>query len=150
MGACLSNATKVTGCSSSATGSGATDPPRQHKDRPPREGKSPSTQQDHHENQRQRERDQGRRTTGIIPCGKRTSFGYGRDFLSRYTIGKLLGRGQFGHTFVATDKANGDKVAVKRIDKNKVNQRFLLRLVLGNRQVPGNSSLYWNEFGLPL
>jgi serine/threonine protein kinase len=32
----------------------------------------------------------------------------------------LLGHGQFGYTYVATDKGNGDRVAVKRIDKNKV------------------------------
>ena len=38
----------------------------------------------------------------------------------RYTIGKLLGHGQFGYTYVATDKENGDRVAVKRIEKNKV------------------------------
>ncbi|KAI3780546.1 hypothetical protein L2E82_10530 [Cichorium intybus] len=28
--------------------------------------------------------------------------------------------GQFGYTYVATDKANGDRVAAKKIDKNKV------------------------------
>ena len=59
-----------------------------------------------------------------IPCGKRTDFGYDKDFGMRYTIGKLLGHGQFGYTYVATDKANGDRVAVKRIEKNKV--KFLL------------------------
>ncbi|KAJ6682219.1 CALCIUM-DEPENDENT PROTEIN KINASE [Salix koriyanagi] len=55
-----------------------------------------------------------------IPCGKRTDFGYDKDFGMRYTIGKLLGHGQFGYTYVATDKANGDRVAVKRIEKNKM------------------------------
>lgn len=35
-------------------------------------------------------------------------------------LGKLLGHGQFGYTYVATDKVTGDRVAVKRIDKNKV------------------------------
>ncbi|KAJ6419747.1 hypothetical protein OIU84_029791 [Salix udensis] len=55
-----------------------------------------------------------------IPCGKRTDFGYDKDFDIRYTIGKLLGHGQFGYTYVATDKANGDRVAVKRIEKNKL------------------------------
>lgn len=58
--------------------------------------------------------------SGAIPCGKRTDFGYAKDFNDRYTIGKLLGHGQFGYTYVATDKENGDRVAVKRIDKNKV------------------------------
>lgn len=56
----------------------------------------------------------------MIPCGKRTDFGYDKNFEQRYTIGKLLGHGQFGYTYVATDRANGDRVAVKRIDKNKV------------------------------
>ncbi|KAG8383731.1 hypothetical protein BUALT_Bualt04G0044400 [Buddleja alternifolia] len=62
-----------------------------------------------------------------IPCGKRTDFGYDKDFDRRYTIGKLLGHGQFGYTYVAIDKSNnggggggGDRVAVKRIDKNKM------------------------------
>ncbi|KAL5557559.1 hypothetical protein UlMin_039795 [Ulmus minor] len=60
------------------------------------------------------------RRTGLIPCGKRTDFGYAKDFDERYTIGKLLGHGQFGYTYVATDKNNGDLVAVKRIEKNKM------------------------------
>ena len=61
-----------------------------------------------------------RRHSGLVPCGKRTDFGYDKDFDKRYTIGKLLGHGQFGYTYVATDKANGDRVAVKKIEKNKV------------------------------
>ncbi|KAG6700822.1 hypothetical protein I3843_08G125800 [Carya illinoinensis] len=61
-----------------------------------------------------------RRQSGAIPCGKRTDFGYAKDFNERYTIGKLLGHGQFGYTYVATDKENGDRVAVKRIEKNKM------------------------------
>ncbi|KAK6922602.1 EF-hand domain [Dillenia turbinata] len=61
-----------------------------------------------------------RRQGGIIPYGKRTDFGYCKDFNKRYTLGKLLGHGQFGYTYVATDKANGDRVAVKRIEKNKM------------------------------
>lgn len=56
----------------------------------------------------------------VPPYGKRTNFGYPRDFESRYAKGKLLGHGKFGYTFVATDKNNGDRVAVKRIDKGKV------------------------------
>lgn len=54
------------------------------------------------------------------PCGKRTDFGYEKDFDSRYSLGKLLGHGQFGYTYVGVDLANGDRVAVKRIDKSKV------------------------------
>ncbi|KAK9067399.1 hypothetical protein SSX86_014727 [Deinandra increscens subsp. villosa] len=61
-----------------------------------------------------------RRQNGVIPCGKRTDFGYRKDFDQRYSIGKLLGHGQFGYTYVATDKVNGDRVAVKKIDKNKM------------------------------
>lgn len=61
-----------------------------------------------------------KRPSGVIPCGKRTDFGYDKDFDNRYSIGKLLGHGQFGYTYVAIDKSNGDRVAVKRIDKSKV------------------------------
>ncbi|OAY57544.1 calcium-dependent protein kinase 28 [Manihot esculenta] len=67
-----------------------------------------------------KEKQTSRRQSGMIPCGKRTDFGYAKDFDRRYVIGKLLGHGQFGYTYVATDKANGDRVAVKRIDKNKM------------------------------
>ncbi|CAA0811083.1 Calcium-dependent protein kinase 28 [Striga hermonthica] len=61
-----------------------------------------------------------KKASGVIPCGKRTDFGYDKDFDKRYTIGKLLGHGQFGYTYVAIDKSNGDRVAVKKIDKNKM------------------------------
>ncbi|GAA0172000.1 non-receptor serine/threonine protein kinase [Lithospermum erythrorhizon] len=57
---------------------------------------------------------------GVIPCGKRTDFGYDKEFDNKYLIGKLLGHGQFGYTYVATDKSSGDRVAVKKIDKNKM------------------------------
>ncbi|GAB4847533.1 Calcium-dependent protein kinase 18 [Ancistrocladus abbreviatus] len=60
------------------------------------------------------------RRQGIVPCGKRTDFGYDKDFDQKYTIGKLLGHGQFGYTYVATDKSNGYRVAVKKIDKRKM------------------------------
>ncbi|KAI3764857.1 hypothetical protein L2E82_14874 [Cichorium intybus] len=33
--------------------------------------------------------------------------------------------GQFGYTYVATDKANGDRVAAKKIDKNKDHVLYL-------------------------
>ncbi|GJX57942.1 calcium-dependent protein kinase 28 [Tanacetum coccineum] len=45
--------------------------------------------------------------------------GYLKNFDKRFSTGKLLGHGQFGYTYVAIDKANGDRVAVKKIDKNK-------------------------------
>ncbi|GAB2279442.1 Calcium-dependent protein kinase 18 [Dionaea muscipula] len=62
----------------------------------------------------------GTRRNGVVPFGKRTDFGYAKDFDKRYTIGRLLGHGQFGYTYAATDKSNGDRVAVKRIDKSKM------------------------------
>ncbi|PHT56494.1 Calcium-dependent protein kinase 16 [Capsicum baccatum] len=61
-----------------------------------------------------------RKQSGVIPCGKRTDFGYDKDFDNKFTIGKLLGHGQFGYTYVATDKSNGNRVAVKRIEKKKM------------------------------
>ncbi|KAK4711747.1 hypothetical protein R3W88_006260 [Solanum pinnatisectum] len=61
-----------------------------------------------------------RRQSGVIPCGKRTDFGYDKDFDKKFTIGKLLGHGQFGYTYVATDKSNGNRVAVKKIEKKKM------------------------------
>ncbi|XP_065855871.1 calcium-dependent protein kinase 28-like [Euphorbia lathyris] len=77
-------------------------------------------QQQQQSQQKVKDKPVSRRQSGVIPCGKRTDFGYAKDFDRRYTIGKLLGHGQFGYTYVATDKANGDRVAVKKIDKNKM------------------------------
>ncbi|KAG9139640.1 hypothetical protein Leryth_018272, partial [Lithospermum erythrorhizon] len=57
---------------------------------------------------------------GGVPCGKRTDFGYDKDFDVKYSIGELLGHGHFGYTYVGIDKSNGDRVAVKKIDKNKM------------------------------
>ncbi|KZV40794.1 calcium-dependent protein kinase 16-like [Dorcoceras hygrometricum] len=80
---------------------------------------------DNHRNQQQRPSQQVHKSgsikqSGVIPCGKRTDFGYDKDFDARYTIGKLLGHGQFGYTYAAIDKSNGDRVAVKRIEKKKM------------------------------
>ncbi|XP_058777776.1 calcium-dependent protein kinase 28-like isoform X1 [Vicia villosa] len=55
-----------------------------------------------------------------IPCGKRTDFGYEKDFDKRFSLGKLLGHGQFGYTYVGIDKSSGDRVAVKRLEKAKM------------------------------
>ncbi|XP_010317648.1 calcium-dependent protein kinase isoform X1 [Solanum lycopersicum] len=77
-------------------------------------------QQKQPRNSQQNVKPSSRRQGGVIPCGKRTDFGYHKDFEKRYTIGKLLGHGQFGYTYVATDKSSGDRVAVKRIEKNKM------------------------------
>ncbi|XP_059293054.1 calcium-dependent protein kinase 18 [Lycium ferocissimum] len=71
-------------------------------------------------NSQQNVKNNSRKQSGVIPCGKRTDFGYDKDFDKRFTIGKLLGHGQFGYTYVATDKSNGDRVAVKRIEKKKM------------------------------
>ncbi|XP_078448303.1 calcium-dependent protein kinase 18-like [Wolffia australiana] len=60
-----------------------------------------------------------KRTNGAVPCVSK-NFGYLRGFKNKYEIGKLLGHGHFGFTFVATDKITGEKVAVKRISKNKM------------------------------
>ncbi|KAJ4713971.1 GPCR kinase [Melia azedarach] len=74
----------------------------------------------HHQLKPRKDKANTRRQTGVISCGKRTDFGYAKDFDKKYTIGKLLGHGQFGYTYVATDKAAGDRVAVKKIEKNKM------------------------------
>ena len=130
MGACLST-TKVIGSSSNATAhhrkgqqSSATTTTSNAKN----ESQKPNNQRGQQQQQQVRsshplkfkEKPSTRSQSGIIPCGKRTDFGYHKDFDQRYTIGKLLGHGQFGYTYVATDEANGDRVAVKKIDKNKV------------------------------
>ncbi|MQL93158.1 hypothetical protein Taro_025804 [Colocasia esculenta] len=94
--------------------------PRPQQQELQRKPRRPEADTSKDRNRRQRDRERVKRAGGLIPCGKRTNFGYARDFESKYTIGKLLGHGQFGYTFVATDKANGDRVAVKRIDKNKM------------------------------
>ncbi|GLT39250.1 hypothetical protein SLA2020_134530 [Shorea laevis] len=72
------------------------------------------------QNNKQQNRPQHQQQLKVIPCGKRTDFGYAKDFDMHYRIGKLLGHGQFGYTYVAVDKTNGDRVAVKKIDKNKM------------------------------
>ncbi|XP_055803254.1 calcium-dependent protein kinase 28-like [Solanum dulcamara] len=81
---------------------------------------------DNHKNQPQQRNCQKnvkhntRRQSGVIPCGKKTDFGYDKDFDKKFTIGKLLGHGQFGYTYVATDRSNGNRAAVKRIEKKKM------------------------------
>nr|AGS15001.1 calcium-dependent protein kinase 16 [Vitis amurensis] len=131
MGACLS-ATKVRSSNSNTTANaaatkntrprGSSKTSNKNQQKKPQEGDRNWSNQQHRNPQPQKVKDKanGRRGTGIIPYGKRTDFGYAKDFDARYTIGKLLGHGQFGYTYVATDKANGDRVAVKRIEKNKM------------------------------
>ncbi|KAF8406566.1 hypothetical protein HHK36_008654 [Tetracentron sinense] len=130
MGACLS-ATKVSGSNSNTTNnnqresakssSTATSTTKQEASRNHQRNRSHQQQKQRNSEQLQlKDRGHSRRSSGLIPCGKRTDFGYAKDFDTKYSIGKLLGHGQFGYTFVATDKANGDRVAVKRIEKNKM------------------------------
>ncbi|XAR73776.1 Non-specific serine/threonine protein kinase [Bertholletia excelsa] len=136
MGSCFSTS-KVSGSNSNTPSTSGTGGTAVNVNRHRREGTKPSTtttikaknpdgshcnQQRRQEKQPQRNLQQTRtkRQSGMIPCGKRTDFGYEKDFDKKYTIGKLLGHGQFGFTYVATDKSNGDRVAVKKIDKNKM------------------------------
>ncbi|WOL11686.1 calcium-dependent protein kinase 20 [Canna indica] len=44
----------------------------------------------------------------------------GRDIGSRYELGKELGRGEFGVTYLCTDKDSGEHLACKSISKNKL------------------------------
>ncbi|XP_072986996.1 calcium-dependent protein kinase 4-like [Typha latifolia] len=119
MGACLSSATKVSGASS--RNSNTAGAPNRWNSRSQELRRKPREEaREQLEQQQQREKGHRRRPSGLVPCGKRTDFGYARDFESRYSTGKLLGHGQFGYTFVATDKTNGERVAVKRIDKKKM------------------------------
>ncbi|KAJ7244205.1 hypothetical protein O6H91_Y432300 [Diphasiastrum complanatum] len=55
-----------------------------------------------------------------IPLGRRTNFGYSREFKKKYKVGKLLGHGQFGYTYAADEVASGEKVAVKVIEKKQM------------------------------
>lgn len=100
---------------SSTTDTKQDDSRNQNQKKPPNDNPKRNSQQ-----LKIKEKNATRRQSGVIPCGKRTDFGYNKDFDERYTIGKLLGHGQFGYTYVAIDKANGDRVAVKKIEKNKV------------------------------
>ncbi|XP_061345597.1 calcium-dependent protein kinase 28-like isoform X1 [Gastrolobium bilobum] len=80
----------------------------------------PEETQKNSQNQRPKEKTNTRRQGAHLPCGKRTDFGYEKDFDQRFSLGKLLGHGQFGYTYVGINKANGDRVAVKRLEKNKM------------------------------
>ncbi|XVF59773.1 hypothetical protein PTKIN_Ptkin07bG0302900 [Pterospermum kingtungense] len=133
MGICIST-TKVSGSSSNATANHRKEQQQQPSatttttTNAKKDSRKPSNQLGHQQQQQVRNsqplklkgKQSTRKQSGAIPCGKRTDFGYHKDFDKRYTIGKLLGHGQFGYTYVATDKANGDRVAVKKIEKNKM------------------------------
>ncbi|KAI0530551.1 hypothetical protein KFK09_000095 [Dendrobium nobile] len=142
MGSCFSAAGKATGGGAAGNRETAILPPEanaglesvQKSQHPQKQTElsdvnpQPQHQREGREREREREREKEkaagaghrRKVSGIVPYGKRTDFCYAKDFDSRYAIGKLLGHGQFGYTFVATDRANGDRVAVKRIEKAKM------------------------------
>lgn len=44
----------------------------------------------------------------------------GRDIYSRYELGKELGRGEFGITYLCTEKPSGENFACKSISKKKL------------------------------
>eukprot|EP00262_Sarcandra_glabra_P008530 TRINITY_DN2205_c0_g2_i1.p1 TRINITY_DN2205_c0_g2~~TRINITY_DN2205_c0_g2_i1.p1 ORF type:complete len:551 (+),score=99.20 TRINITY_DN2205_c0_g2_i1:190-1842(+) len=123
MGVCLST-TKVSGSSSNNNNNSNSNSNKENKSSSTKQKTKKQNTHEIHKNQQQQQnqkgKGQGRRHSGAVPCGKRTDFGYAKDFDKKYTVGKLLGHGQFGYTFVATDKVTGDRVAVKRIDKNKM------------------------------
>ncbi|KAK5793121.1 calcium-dependent protein kinase 28-like [Gossypium arboreum] len=120
MGICLST-TKVFGASSNPS-------PDHHEEKQPassttttnakKESHKPTVK--HQQQQQFKAKPSSRKHGGNVPCGKRTDFGYRKDFEKRYTTGKLLGHGQFGYTYVAIDNENGDRVAVKKIEKMKM------------------------------
>lgn len=55
-----------------------------------------------------------------IPLGLRTNFGYNRGFENYYTLGKELGHGQFGVTYVTMKKSTGERFAAKTILKKSM------------------------------
>ncbi|KAH7852695.1 hypothetical protein Vadar_028047 [Vaccinium darrowii] len=121
MGSCLST-TKVSGANSTtpsttstAAAAAAANKRSKESTKPP-----PNTTKNRDGSNYNQKKTQPKRQSGIIPCGKKTDFGYDKDFDNRYMIGKLLGHGQFGYTYVGIDKFGGDRVAVKKIDKNKM------------------------------
>ena len=114
MGVCFS-AIRVTGTSSSSRRS-SSQTNNNNKKNPKSNNKTPPPEN----NNNKPSTTTTKRRTGSVPCGKRTEFGYAKDFHEQYSIGKLLGHGQFGYTYVAIHKSNGDRVAVKRLDKSKV------------------------------
>ncbi|KAD6796090.1 hypothetical protein E3N88_06986 [Mikania micrantha] len=130
MGGCFST-TKISGSNSNARSSttvGGHQQPRRRTQTPADKhdgggsnfNSRKTKQQVNNDRNKMKNKVTSRRQNGVMSCGKRTDFGYLKDFDQRYSIGKLLGHGQFGYTYVATDKANGDRVAVKKIDKNKM------------------------------
>lgn len=104
---------------------------------------TPVVNNDQQKKQQKRKRKKSGRT---VPIGKKTNFGYERDFEKRYTVGKLLGHGQFGYTYSATDNSTGNLVAVKKIDKNKVPFHYKLIYVAHAQLTTFLLVWYWLMF----
>ncbi|KAG9443050.1 hypothetical protein H6P81_018904 [Aristolochia fimbriata] len=127
MGVCLST-TKVSGSSSNTRDPKSAAPApapapggcQKRKTDDGNKDQNKNVQQQQQQNHQNKGKNHTKRTGGVVPSGKRTDFGYAKDFEKKYSLGKLLGHGQFGYTFVATDRASGERVAVKRIEKNKM------------------------------
>jgi calcium-dependent protein kinase len=45
---------------------------------------------------------------------------YHQDIVEKFTLGKVLGKGQFGTTRIAIHKETGEKFACKTISKRKI------------------------------
>lgn len=135
MGLCLST-TRVSGSNSNNNNNNNVNHPRKDNEEGKR-GRNETTQRNPPlpvkntlQLKAKKDKANAKRQTGVIPCGKRADFGYAKDFDERYSTGKLLGHGQFGYTYVATDKTSGDRVAVKKIEKNKVRLAHFMNWVL--------------------
>ena len=162
MGICFSS-TKVSGSSSNNAGASNRNrkcsEPMAAQGEPVAEHKQQSShgqrrREESRKPPRAKEKAGGRRPGGTLPCGKRTDFGYDKDFDKRFSLGKLLGHGQFGYTYVGIDKANGDRVAVKRLEKSKVFSvmHFVLLRIQDTQfrvcDVNGNQFLFFFQFSL--
>jgi calcium-dependent protein kinase len=99
------------------------------------------------------------RDKNVIPLGKRTNFGYNRDFAKKYTLGKLLGHGQFGYTYIGIEKATSNKAAIKCIEKKQVNpDNLFVHLVLqhslycsfSSEESSSRSAHFWSWVGVRL
>ena len=85
---------------------------------------------------------------------------YRKDIAEQFSLGKVLGKGQFGTTRIAVHRGNGDKYACKTISKRKIVRKqvrhyfaFITRpcFALGlNAQVLSNRSARHNNARLTL
>eukprot|EP00798_Chlamydomonas_sp_ICE-L_P029609 gene29609-17890_t len=72
------------------------------------------------------------RMTELILADLTNVFGYPRNMLDEYFLGKVIGRGSFGIVQECLESASGSRYAVKKIDKfpkrGKPTPRYLLKL----------------------